>query len=350
VSSVDFNVTDKVDEFGQYLLMDSSIVDTAVSVVGSLGICASDSVVMNAGTASAYQWLRNGSTVAGASSRRYVAREAGTYRVVVASASGYSDTSSPRVVQVLPTPAAPGVSAVSYCQGAMATALNATPSSGSTLVWYGMSASGGTGSMTAPVPSTSAAGLTDYYVSQRNAATGCEGPRAKVSVTVKATPVKPGISLDNDGATLVSSAVAGNQWYRDGVELAGAIAQRYKPLSSGNYTVRSTVDGCAGPLSDAYPFTVTGLLDLGNGRYIKLYPNPIPGNQLLNVDWSLGALVNQVRVTVRDNNGREVSRHVLDRRVGRIRIGGSAGVYHLEFRWMEAGRSEVRVMSVWVGE
>jgi hypothetical protein len=156
--------------------------------------------------------------------------------------------------------------------------------------------------------------------------------------------------LDNDGATLVSSAVAGNQWYRDGVELAGAIAQRYKPLSSGNYTVRSIVEGCAGPLSDAYPFTVTGLLDLGNGRYIKLYPNPIPGNQLLNVDWSLGALVKQVRVTVRDNNGREVSRHVLDRREGRIRIGGSAGAYHLEFRWVDAGRNEVRLMSVWVGE
>ena len=131
--------------------------------------------------------------------------------------------------------------------------------------------------------------MTDYYVSQRSTASGCDGPRAKVSVTVKATPEKPGITLDNDGVTLVSSAVEGNRWYRDGVELAVATSQRYKPLSSGNYTVRSTIDGCAGPLSDTYPYTVTGLLDLGNGRYIKLYPNPLLGNQLLNVDLAVSA-------------------------------------------------------------
>lgn len=94
---------------------------------------------------------------------------------------------------------------------------------------------------------------------------------------------------------------------------------------------------------------MTGLLDLGNGLYIKLYPNPLPGNQLLNVDWSLSALLKQLRVIVRDNTGRELSRHVMDRREGRIRIGGNAGVYHLEFRWVEAGRNEVRVMSVWMG-
>lgn len=348
VNSVDFTVTDKVDDFGQYLLMDGSVVDTSVSVSGKLGICSTDSVVLSAGTASAYQWLRNGAALAGATSKRIAIREAGTYRVIASSTSGYSDTSSPRVVQVLPSPASPSVSGASYCQGASASPLTATPSSGNTLIWYGTSVTGGTGSPTAPVPSTSAVGLTDYYVSQRNTASGCEGPRAKVTVTVKSTPAKPSIALDVDGSTLVSSASSGNQWYRDGAEIASATAQRYKPVTSGNHSVRSTVDGCTGPLSDNYSYTVTGLLDLGNGRYIRLYPNPLPDGSMLTVDWSLGSTVRSLRVTVRDNNGREVSRHLLDIRPAGLKISGSAGFYHLEFRWTAGGRNEVRVMSVWV--
>jgi hypothetical protein len=216
------------------------------------------------------------------------------------------------------------------------------------LVWYGTAAVGGTGLSAAPVPSTSAAGLTDYYVSQRSTASGCEGPRAKITVTVKSNPAKPSIALDVDGSTLVSSASAGNQWYRDGAEIAGATSQRYKPVTSGNHSVRSTVDGCTGPMSDNYSYTVTGLLDLGNGRYIKLYPNPLPDGSLLTVDWSLGSTVRSLRLTIRDNNGREVLRRLLDRRPSALKISGSVGVYHLEFRWTEGGRNEVRVMSVWV--
>jgi PKD repeat protein len=348
VNSVDFTVTDKVDDFGQYLLMDGNVVDTSVIVSGKLSICSTDSVVLTAGTAGAYQWLKNGAVLSGATSKRIAIREAGTYRVIASSASGYSDTSSPRVVQVLPSPASPSVSGVSYCQGATASPLNATPNSGNTLVWYGISAVGGTGSSTAPVPSTSAAGLTDFYVSQRNTANSCEGPRAKITVTVKSSPAKPSIALDVDGSTLVSSALAGNQWYRDGAEIVGATLQRYKPTSNGNYTVRSSLDGCTGPLSVAYPFTVTGLLDLGNGRYIRLYPNPLLEGSLLMVDWLLGSMVRSLRVTVRDNNGREVASHQLDRRSSALKIFGGAGIYYLEFRWKEGGRSNVRVMSVWV--
>lgn len=348
VNALDFAVTDKVDDFGQYLLMDGSIVDTSVIVSGKLSICSIDSVVLTAGSASTYQWLKNGSILAGGNTRTITVRASGTYRVIVSGLSGYSDTSSPRVVQVNQSPLSPTASGVTYCQGGSAIPLSATPSAGNSLVWYGTSAVGGTGSSTAPVPSTAVAGLTDYYVSQRNTANGCEGPRAKISVMVKPTPAKPLIALDGDGVTLVSSTPTGNQWFRDALEISGATAQRYKPSVSGIYTVRSTENGCTGPLSDAYPFTVTGILDLGNGRFIKLYPNPLPRGSLLTIDWSLGTTVRSLSVTVRDNQGREVSKHLFEKRPAALKISGAAGVYHLELRWIEGGRNEVRVMSVWV--
>ena len=81
------------------------------------------------------------------------------------------------------TPAQPGVtSPVNYCQNAVAVPLTA---SGSNLLWYTVP-TGGTGSPTAPTPSTAVVGTTNYYVSQT--ISGCEGPRALITVNVNSIP------------------------------------------------------------------------------------------------------------------------------------------------------------------
>jgi hypothetical protein len=93
-------------------------------------------------------------------------------------------------VTVNATPAAPTVTGtVNYCQNATAIPLTAT---GTGLLWYTV-ATGGTGSATAPTPSTTAAGTTNYYVSQKNA-NGCESPRASIAVTVTALAVTPTVT------------------------------------------------------------------------------------------------------------------------------------------------------------
>ncbi len=74
----------------------------------------------------------------------------------------------------------PGVSPLSYCQFATAQPLTAT---GANLLWY-TSASGGTGSTIAPVPSTAVPGVTTWYVSQT--LNGVESPLAALSVLVTA--------------------------------------------------------------------------------------------------------------------------------------------------------------------
>ncbi|MFT3682518.1 MAG: PKD domain-containing protein [Ferruginibacter sp.] len=87
------------------------------------------------------------------------------------------------IVNVNSFPAAPVVvSPVTYCQNQPAAALTAT---GTSLKWYTV-ATGGTGTSTAPIPSTSTVGSIKYYVSQ---VSGCgESPRAEIEVVVKSSP------------------------------------------------------------------------------------------------------------------------------------------------------------------
>jgi gliding motility-associated-like protein len=67
-------------------------------------------------------------------------------------------------------------------------------------------------------------------------------------------PAQPSISSSSASAsicegttvTLTSSALTGNQWYKDGVLIAGAINQTYAPNESGTYTVIATnASGCS---------------------------------------------------------------------------------------------------------
>ena len=89
------------------------------------------------------------------------------------------------IVNITALPTAPTVAALSYCQGATAVPLTAM---GNGVLWY-LNPTGGTGSATAPTPSTTTAGTVTYYASQFIGS--CEGPRAALPVTTNATPGAP---------------------------------------------------------------------------------------------------------------------------------------------------------------
>jgi PKD repeat protein len=132
-----------------------------------------------------------------------------------------------------------------YCQGATATQLSATASTGNTLTWYDV-ATGGTALAGAPSPSTTASGVYTYYVSQKNSA-GDESPRVAITVTVNALPATPTISAN--GATsfctggnveLTSSSATGNVWSTN------ATTQAITVTASGSYSVTVTDNnGCS---------------------------------------------------------------------------------------------------------
>lgn len=84
-------------------------------------------------------------------------------------------------VSELPTVTTP----VAYCSTETAASLTATAPANHTLLWY-TQAIGGTGTVIAPIPDTSAAGTTLYYVSAVDS-NGCIGPRASIEVIVNQT-------------------------------------------------------------------------------------------------------------------------------------------------------------------
>lgn len=93
------------------------------------------------------------------------------------------------IVTINPSPVSPLVTPAAFCLGTTGAALPAvTPITGTTLRWYGMSATGGSWTATPPAPPTGTAGLTSYYVSQYNPTTGCESQRAEIPVRIHPLP------------------------------------------------------------------------------------------------------------------------------------------------------------------
>lgn len=157
---------------------------------------------------------------------------------------------SPRaliVVNVSAVPAAPGVtSPLTYCQNVTAPALTAT---GSNLLWYTV-ATGGTGNVTAPIPSTAITGSTVWYVSQSN--NGCESPRSAITVNVNAAPglptvVTPVTYCQNAVAVPLTATGTALLWYTTATGGTGSVtAPTPSTATAGStgYYVTQTVNGC----------------------------------------------------------------------------------------------------------
>lgn len=133
----------------------------------------------------------------------------------------------------------------SYCQGQAANELSA---SGSNLKWYD-TAVNGTGTTTAPTPSTASAGTISYYVSQT--ANNCESDRAQINVTVSSKPSPPAISnveyCEGQNPTQLTANGSALKWYStaDGIESnATAPTPATSSVGSVSYFVSQTVNGC----------------------------------------------------------------------------------------------------------
>lgn len=135
---------------------------------------------------------------------------------------------------------------VEYCQGQTASALTAN---GANLKWY-TAPFGGTGVTTAPTPSTSAATLTSYFVSQT--VNGCESSRTQINVNVKNRPDIPHTvaSLNYcQGQTALQLSASGTAllWYNTatgGTGTTGAPIPSTNTVGTTSYFVSQTLNGC----------------------------------------------------------------------------------------------------------
>ncbi len=165
---------------------------------------------------------------------------------------GCSPATATYTLAVSPLSMAPAVTTpVVYCQNAMAVPLTST---GTGLLWYA-TATGGTGSATAPTPFTTAPGSTSYWVSQTEAG-GCEGPRAEIVITVNPLPAAPTVTTPvnyclNAEAVPLTATGTGLLWYTTSIGGTGsATAPMPSTAATGStsYWVSQTnINSCESP-------------------------------------------------------------------------------------------------------
>ena len=131
---------------------------------------------------------------------------------------------------------------------------------------------------------------------------GCVTNSDTYNISELKLPTTPLITRTTDNL-LASSYPTGNKWYRDGVALADT-AQLFKPITTGNYTVKTTQNTCQSTMSLGYYYVVTDIINIGGNQFIRINPNPfvnklylsflVNGNNTLNVnvyDFTSGRLV-----------------------------------------------------------
>ena len=209
----------------------------SITTTTPTAFCSGGSLVLTTSTGSSYKWF-NGTTQVG-TSVAYTATAAGNYTVEATNTNGCKATSAATRVTVNASPSEPVVIAtVTYCQNGTASPLSAT---GSGLLWY-TTATGGTGTTTAPIPVTTNNGTTNYYVSQTT--TGCESPRAMIAVIVNASPlaiITSGSSTNiPQGGSVVLTASTGTsyKWFKGSTQIGSNIS--YTATAPGAYSVEVT--------------------------------------------------------------------------------------------------------------
>lgn len=126
-------------------------------------------------------------------------------------------------------------------------------------------------------PATAGAGT--HTISYTVVLNGCSSV-AQSQVTVSEAPQQPSITAQ--GASLTSSAAAGNQWFRNGQAIAGATNQVYTPTQTGNYQVQSSQNGCSSALSAVFEVLNVSTLD-ERLSLMRVYPNPASDHVL--IEW-----------------------------------------------------------------
>lgn len=196
------------------------------TIASNSAVCEEGTIELTAGgagTSGTYAWTGPASFTANtATPTRAAAVEGfeGTYVVTVTNGVSCSATASVAVV-INPLPALPVVADKVFCAEDAAAPLVATALPGNTLLWYGNNSTGGISSGTTPTHDPTTAGISTYYVSQKDA-NGCESHREDLVVTVNAKPEAPvvtsPISACQDSAPITLTASTGSTgftllWY-----------------------------------------------------------------------------------------------------------------------------------------
>jgi PKD repeat protein len=234
--------------------------------IASAAVCAGTPVTFTDSTdnnPNAWEWTFTGAAVTQSTEQHPVVtyNTPGTYTVKLKATNGGGSDSLTRTdyITVLPAPAKPNITqnAPGICIGD--SILLATDSVNNGFQWYrnNLAISGAT---------TDAyyAHTAGNYTVRLKGTNGCSTSSDVLNVLSGAKPDMPSITSNLSGtafcaggtAVLTSSAASGNQWYRNGAALAGAVNKTFSTQDSGTYTVITTVSGCGSDPATAISLTL----------------------------------------------------------------------------------------------
>ena len=253
-------------------IIGSSSGPTALAVTNTNTTCGNSNGTITIGTVTGgtgpYTYSVNGSGFT--SSILYSTLASGTYSIAVQDGGGCVFTTSTTIGNIAGPSALAVTSTNSNCGGSDGTVTIGSVTGGTSTFTYSFDGS----SFTSTTGYTGiAAGTYAVVVQDVN---GCTYTTSITVGNTGTTPATPTISLV--GLTLTSSSVTGNQWYLDGVLIAGATAQTYTATVNGTYTVVLTSGGCASSISTPIVITNVGIDESVNPYLFGIYPNPNDGN------------------------------------------------------------------------
>jgi hypothetical protein len=305
----------------------------AISVTsGSTTMCSGNSITFtaaptNGGTPS-YQW-KVGSTNAGSNSNTYTSTALNNADVVscimtssltcVSAANATSNTYAMQVTAPFTASAlANSLASATVCENAALT-LSANTISGATYSWSGPN-SFTSGNQNPSITSVSTSEAGTYTVTVN--AGGCSS-QSSATLVVNANPSIPTISPDLSAMTLTSSSATGNQWYINGVAMAGETNQVLMFSPGGSYTVQVSNSTCTSE-SSPYTYTLsTATIETTLSAKILVYPNPSEGVFKISVKDQTSA-----QITVKDIYGTNLYSHTMNGSLSEINLSDlDKGIY-----------------------
>ncbi len=279
------------------LSINQNVTPSVVSAItaGSNPSCTGQPVTFtatptNGGTSPSYQWQVNGNNV-GTNSPTYSSSSLTNGQVVTcvmtsnaACASPSTSTSSGIAMQI--SSVTPAVSTTitagsnPICAGSPVS-FSANATNGGTAPsyqWYvnGIAVSGATTTFYSSSNLVNGDVVTCSLTSNESCVTTSTVNSIGITMTVNQIPGTPVIT--QNGLVLTSSAPTGNQWYLNGVAIAGATSQSYTATQNGNYTVVVSNSGCTSPASANSIVSTVGINEaVNNGTSFVIYPNPNNG-------------------------------------------------------------------------
>lgn len=270
-----------------------------------LSFCEGDSTILRSSFATGNQWYVNGTLINGAVQQDYIARTTGLYTV-----KNNTQTSAALSITVNPAPLVPTISnnrPLSFLNGD-STILSSSSNELNQWLLNGNAISAGTGKTLVVYTAGS------YTVKVVNAS-GCSAVSIPVIVQVNQTTIVPVISnktslafCEGDSVVLSSNIALGNQWYLNGVLIAGATNTNYTARSAGIFTVVNNAQTSNALTVKVNPLPVTPVisnsaaLSFCAGDSIQLISSNSSGNQwYLNGVPLVGAIQNKLQVSIPGN-------------------------------------------------